>query len=236
MKLGFSTLSLFRNNNEEIIKIAKEHNFDMIELLGEGPFYLNSIDALKGFDVLIHGPTVDLNIASINRGIRAETIRQLKETVDVAEDIGARAITIHPGKIGRKDERLRKAAVGLCIEGVSELMDYATNVKISVENMPSRFSFLGNRIDELERIQSETGCVLTIDTGHANTCEDCADFFDLDNIYYFHLNDKDGVKDQHVPLGEGTLDLDLLKKVDEGILELNTFEKVLKSKDVIDNI
>ncbi len=233
MKLGFSTLALFRKSNSEIIEIAKKYDFDMIELLAEGPFFSNSLENLKNFDVNVHGPTVDLNIASINQGIRKETLNQMKQTIDFAESINAKAITIHPGKIGRNDEKLRKIAIELCIESVGELIDYSNNVIISVENMPSRFSFLANRIDELEEISSQTGCMLTIDTGHANTCVDCADFFDLKNICYFHLNDNDGVKDQHIPLGEGTLDLDLLKKVDEGILELNTFEKVLKSKSKI---
>ena len=35
MKLGFSTLALFMRDNSEIISTAKEHNFDMIEILRE---------------------------------------------------------------------------------------------------------------------------------------------------------------------------------------------------------
>ena len=49
-----------------------------------------------------------------------------------------------------------------------------------------------------------------------------------------YLNDNDGVKDQHIPLGDGTLDLELLKKVKRGIIELNDFDNVLKSKKVIE--
>ena len=45
-----------------------------------------------------------------------------------------------------------------------------------------------------------------------------------------------GIKDQHITLGEGTLDLNLLKKVDKGIIELNNFDNVLKSKEVIKNL
>ena len=39
-----------------------------------------------------------------------------------------------------------------------------------------------------------------------------------------------------ITLGEGTLDLNLLKKVDKGIIELNNFDNVLKSKEVIKNL
>lgn len=123
----------------------------------------------------------------------------------------------------------------LAIESIGELVDYS-DIVVSVENMPERFSFLGNNVEELERIQNETGCGLTIDVGHGNTCGNCEEFLDLKNISYCHLNDNNGVKDQHVTLGEGTLDLNLLKKVDKGIIELNNFDNVLKSKEVIKNL
>ena len=57
---------------------------------------------------------------------------------------------------------------------------------------------------------------------------------ELKDITYCHLNDNNGIKDQHIPLGDGTLDLKLLKKVKRGIIELNDFNNVLKSKKVIE--
>ena len=235
MKIGFSTLALFRNTNDEIVEIAKNNGFDMIELLAENSFNFNTEDALKSFNVMIHGPTVDLNIASINNGIREESVRQMKNTIDMARNVNAEAITIHPGKIGRNDKRLRKIAIEKAIESIGELVDYS-DLTVSVENMPERFSFLGNNLEELELIQEETGCMVTIDTGHANICRNPKEFFEIKNICYFHLNDNNGEKDQHLPLGEGTLDLELLKKVDKGIIELNNFDNILKSKKIIEKM
>ena len=59
---------------------------------------------------------------------------------------------------------------------------------------------------------------------------------ELKNISYCHLNDNNGIKDQHITLGEGTLDLELLKKVKKGIIELNNFDNILKSKKVIESL
>lgn len=235
MKLGFSTLALFSNTNDKIVETAWNNGFDMIELLAENPFNFNTPEALKSFEVYIHGPTVDLNIASINKGIKEESVRQMKNTIDRANEVNAKAITVHPGKIGRNDKRLRKIAIENAIESIGELVDYS-DLTVSVENMPERFSFLANRIDELEQIREETGCMITIDTGHANTCENPEEFFDLKDICYFHLNDNNGEKDQHLTLGEGTLNLDLLKNVEKGIIELNNFDNILKSKKLIENI
>ena len=172
MKVGFTTLSMFMDDNLEIIRKAHKYNFDMIEILGESPFFKKeNTMAFKdcGLEVCIHAPTVDINIASLNEGIRAESVKQMKECIDYAENINAYAITLHAGKIGRNDPPLRKAALELACESISDLVDYADNVIISVENLPVRQAFLGNKIEELEMIKSECGCKLTIDVGHGNT-------------------------------------------------------------------
>ena len=239
MKVGFTTLAMFMDDNLEIIKKAKENNFEMIEILGEAPFFkTENTMAFKecGLEVSIHGATVDINIASLNEGIRAESVKQMKECIDYAENINAHAITVHAGKIGRNEPKLRKAALEIACESISELVDYSKNVIISVENMPVRQSFLGNKIEELEMFKSECGCRLTIDLGHGNTTGNNNELLDLKDITYCHLNDNDGVKDQHIPLGDGTLNLELLKKVKKGIIELNNFDNILKSKKVIENI
>ncbi len=237
MKLGFSTLALFMKSNEDIINTAKKHKFEMIEILAEDIFYQKDNYEFKDcqLDVRIHAATVDINIASINRGIRFESVKQMIHCAKYAEKIGAKTITIHPGKIGRNDSRLRKHALNLAIESINQIMD-ESNVEISVENMPHRKSFLANTIEEIEMIQNATGCKLTIDTGHANTTNNLKELLNLSNISYCHLNDNDGIHDQHLALGEGTIDLNLLKKINHGIIELNNFDNVLKSKKILNNV
>ncbi|WP_296805148.1 sugar phosphate isomerase/epimerase [uncultured Methanobrevibacter sp.] len=237
MKLGFTTLALFMEPTQDIINLAKKHEFEIIEILAEDPLYEkdNSPFIDSGLDIRMHAATVDINIASINKGIRAESVRQMIYCGQYAEKIGANTITVHPGIIGRNEPHLRKWALEMSIESVGEIMDN-TNVEISVENMPVRQKFLGNTVEEIEMIQEATGCSLTIDTGHGNTCGNLEEMLSLKNISYCHLNDNDGVKDSHIPLGEGTLDLNLLKKIDTAIIELNNFDNILKSKEVIDNL
>ena len=245
MEIGFSTLSMLNKNLNEVIEIASDNDFSMIEILAEGPYASYRIKKdnrliknLKNnnIEINIHGPDVDLNLASINDGIRKESVKQIKDAIDIANEIKANTITIHPGKIGRKDKWLRDYALELSIDSIGKCVDYSKQigkVKISVENMPKRFNYLGNKIEEIEKIQESTGSKITIDTGHANTCKDCEEFFKLKNIEYFHINDNNGIKDQHLILGEGNLDLKLLNIIDKGIIELNTFEKIMKTKKVL---
>lgn len=237
MKLGFTTLALFMEDHNLIIEKAKQNGFEIIEILAEDPFYANDHGEFKdcGLDIRMHAATVDINIASINKGIRAESVRQMIHCGQYAEKIGANTITVHPGIIGRNDPPLRKWALEMAVESVGEIMDN-TNVEISVENMPVREKYLCNTVEEIEMVQEATGCSLTIDTGHGNTCGNLEEMLSLKNISYCHLNDNNGIKDQHIPLGEGTLDLNLLKKIDTAIIELNNFDNILKSKKVIDNL
>lgn len=234
MKLGFTTLAVFMRENNEIIDLAKKHDFEIIEILGEDMILEKDNHEFKdcGLDIRIHSPTVDINIASLNKGIRKESVRQIINCAHIAEEINASAITVHPGIIGRNEPHLREQAMLFSIESVGEIIDNS-NVTISVENMPVRGKFLGNTVEEIERIQEETGCALTIDTGHGNTCGNLEEMLGLKNISYCHLNDNDGVKDQHIALGDGTMDLNLLKKIDTAIIELNRFDNILKSQEVI---
>lgn len=237
MKLGFTTLALFMEDNNKIIELAKQHGFEIIEILGEDPFYEKDKGEFKncGIDMRIHAATVDINIASLNKGIRTESIKQMIQCGHYAESINANTITLHPGIIGRNEPRLRKWALEIAVESIGKIIDN-TNIEISIENMPVRGKFLGNKVEEIEMIQEETGCSLTIDTWHGNTCGNLEEMLNLKNISYCHLNDNNGVKDQHITLGEGTLDLNLLKKIDTAIIELNNFNNILKSKKVIENL
>jgi sugar phosphate isomerase/epimerase len=72
--------------------------------------------------------------------------------------------------------------------------------------------------------------------GHANTTSNPSEFLKINKTIYYHLSDNNGEKDQHLPLGDGTMDLNLIKNIKVGIIELNSYESVLKSKKVIQQI
>ena len=84
---------LFMRSFEECLDIATKDGFKLMEILCEGPYWprnvLNHVEGLEIFssydlDIFLHAPTIDLNPASLNPGIRDETLRQLVETVDLA--------------------------------------------------------------------------------------------------------------------------------------------------------
>jgi sugar phosphate isomerase/epimerase len=264
MELGFSSLSLFMKSLEEVLEIATSDGFDLIEILCEGPYWprnllnpgnnnynsktiseydekLNNMD-LEVFDsydikVMLHSPTIDLNPASMNEGIRKETEKQTKEALELAAKIGAIAITTHPGIVHRREERVRNLAIDFAIDTLAKCQSYSEELGVvfSVENMPNKENFLANYPQEHTYIVESVGCSATIDWGHANTYKNPHEFLNVPNISYFHLNDNLGEKDSHLPLGEGTADFSssFLKNVKKGIIELNSYDNVLKGKEFL---
>jgi len=244
MKLGFSTLALFMNSLEDFLETASTDGFELIEILCEGPYWPRNVLAFNtnfdffdsyDIDVYLHSPTIDLNPGSLNPGIREETLKQLKETVDFGVKINSKAITTHPGLIHRLDERVRNFGIQHAIEILTEATDYSNDrgIKFSIENMPDKYTYFCNNAEEHRFFVEKCGSYATVDTGHANTSMDVKSFFKLKNIVYYHLNDNNGKKDQHLTLGEGTLDLNLLNDVKNGIIELNNYQNILKSRDTL---
>ena len=132
MKLGFSLLSLFMKDVNEMLDIAVENGFDSVELLAEGPDeMLGKKEITEVFhsydlDIYMHAVNVDINLASLNPGIRKESVKQTKDCLDLAEEIGAIGITAHPGKIGRPEKYLRDMALEFLTESTHELVALKT--------------------------------------------------------------------------------------------------------------
>lgn len=244
MKIGFSTLALFAKPFEEWLEMAMVDGFNMMEILCEGPYWPRillseneGLDIFSSYDIslYLHAPTIDLNPASLNPGIRDETLKQLFETIELASKIGAEAITTHPGLIHRLEDRVRSMGLYYSIETLKIANKCAEDygVIFSVENMPNRYAYFCNNPEEHAFFTSECGCQATLDLGHANTSGELFKFLQMPRIQYYHVSDNDGEKDQHLTLGEGTMDLNALNGIDKVIIELNNYQNVLKSREIL---
>lgn len=243
MKVGFTALALFGAPFHKIIKKACEDRFDAVELLCEGPYLprhalrnLSQFEIAFQYDIelTLHSPTVDLNPASVNIGIREETARQLKETVDLAAAIGASTITTHPGYVKRINDELTKRSKTLALQSLDKWADYATDVGLipAIENMPRNPKYFCTDAAEHRFFVTSCGAFATIDIGHAHTNSSVKDFLHLDfPIAYFHVSDNDGERDLHLTIGEGTIDWSQLKGIRKAIIEVNDYAGVKQSRD-----
>jgi sugar phosphate isomerase/epimerase len=160
--------------------------------------------------ITIHLPYSDLNLASMNQPIWEETVRQMKACLSLACDF-ARLAVVHPGHLSPLGMQMPDTAWSQNIIGIRQICDHAADLdmKIAVENMVNMPALLGRRPEEiagiLETVDRENVGFI-FDVGHANTNGNVENFLKLKDIMiHAHMHDNHGERDEHLPIGNGTV-------------------------------
>ena len=108
----------------------------------------------KELIVSIHAPSGDINISALNKGIRKESINQIKIAIDLANKYNSRVVTFHPGSLSSKREN-QEEKWKVLLESVAEIAEYAKSKKvhIGIENMERRSKEIVFTIDDLNRFE-----------------------------------------------------------------------------------
>src|SRR5947209_12751286 len=130
---------------EDAIEFAKRQGFRAFEVWGDHPHahpdetpadVRKSLrKALADFSgVSMHGPLGNASLASINPGIWRESLRQHLAAVEIASDIGATVLVVHPGDL--RDPRFADEFTRLSREALAQLAERGAQrgVTIAVEN------------------------------------------------------------------------------------------------------
>lgn len=190
------------------------------EIVQEGSQCLNSkniqnlknINETTSLELTLHLPFSDMNLAGLNKSIRTEVIRQMKHYITLAANYINLAV-IHPGYLSPYGAQVPQEAYLTNLASIQEICDFAADfgILIAVENMPDLPKIFGKYPDEMLEMLESIGSHnvgFTFDVGHANTVGLVNDFLDLlaDRISHVHIHDNMGKKDEHLPLGKGTID------------------------------
>lgn len=208
--------------------------------------YLANIMRIKeelnvGFSV--HAPITDLHLGSLNRRIREVTMEEMRYSIQLAREIGAEVVTMHPapgilamppGKWSKEEYHLPRTSGNFArqeqflVRAVQELADYAPDLLICLENLvfPHELYRSPEEMQDLLHKVNRSNVGITLDVGHATVAgQKPAEFIHLlaDDIFHVHLHDNHGVADEHLPLGQGSIDyigvLQALKNMDyQGIV------------------
>lgn len=218
--VGYSDLALLSNNLMENIDLLIKHGADKIELLMDGPEWNQMEDLFQelvlklqplSVSYTIHPPAWDINLTSENRATREAAFSEYKKAIEFAGLIKAAHVVIHPGfcfsPAFNKQTAQRRAT-----EYIHELCQIAKplNVKLAIENVGYSGSSLFNQEEYtnfLNNIDETAGFL--IDTGHARLNN-----WDIprlvketkDRLLALHIHDNDGMGDDHLAIGEGTIE------------------------------
>ncbi len=231
--------------------VDKYLSFIMEEQLNlEIYFGSNSFDNLTSKDIVslknkldynpaltIHAPFMDLSPGAVDLNVREVTIKRFHEVLDVSETLQPEVIVFHSGY----DKWKFNNRVNIWLENSLHTWEPINKrasdlgVKIAIENI---FEDEPGNLQMLAEAMDSDNFGICFDTGHFNL------FSRLPlqkwlgmikpHIKELHLHDNTGNGDDHLAIGDGSFDFELLFEELKGIecaytIEAHTIESVKKS-------
>ena len=206
----------------ETVQLCAEQGFDGIEVFCDLPFCnpdefdkaqreeLARVIELADLAVAGHGPLWGIDLCCANPGIWKESIRQNIEAARLIHELGGDRLVVHSGRLagnppGVKDRLFSRAVEGLCM-----VRDEARRlgVTVFVENNGFNGSGWEESLEEFLDLVETAFVGVCLDTGHANITWGLTRTIEAlgNRIGHIHIDDNDGISDQHLPAGEGTID------------------------------
>jgi len=193
--------------------------------------------AIGKYDLLatLHASFRDLNLVSLNPPVRDESVKQVRESIELAHDLGVRCVCVHPGRLTGTRDSLTEAWQ-LTFDVFQDLANSAADlgITLAVENMENR---------NKEMIVTPEDCVqlvntlkkpnvgITLDIAHANLTGRLRDFIGTvaGAIVHVHLSDNTGARPVHMPIGEGKIDIpsvltDLRRESYKGLIVIEGYQ------------
>lgn len=241
MKIGASTLAGIEFDLEKSLEFIESLGLDYAELVHQYPTERIDKDLLESYNLKysIHAPFMDVNIASPQDQSRLNSIKQIESSIDLANEIDAEAVVVHPGTSSfLASKYFKKEVYEFSNRSIKEIGDYANDLGVmaTIENMPNFDTMIYQDIHALNELLEEYEMYMTLDIGHANHAGYSADEIIFDSIKHVHAHDNFGDDDAHLPLGEGNIKLnDIINSLESKnykgiyILEVNDFDSIKKS-------
>jgi sugar phosphate isomerase/epimerase len=166
----------------------------------------------RGMSIICHLPTF-VSTADLTDSIRQASLQEMFHSLEVAAELGAQKVVLHPGHIGGLGVYVIETALAHANNSLAAIIEYAQKLGLCVclENMFPRcraFVEPGDFVDILQRFPN---LKLTLDTGHANIGAKggrrILQFIKKfgHRIGHLHISDNFGERDDHIPLGSGVI-------------------------------
>ncbi|MBW7957368.1 MAG: sugar phosphate isomerase/epimerase [Deltaproteobacteria bacterium] len=167
--------------------------------------------AAKGLTITIHGPYIDLNPGSREEKTRLLTAGVYDRLFGVVEILKPRTVVLHAGYHERKYKGDKDLWLSQSLKTWPELVERAGRIGtvIAVENIFEREpSTLRLLMDEIP----SPNFGICLDAGHMRVFSevDIEEWFAAlgPRVAEVHLHDNHGKHDEHLPIGEGSIDFE----------------------------
>lgn len=248
MEIAASTLHLLDSPLEDILEKLVRLDVKNIELADSGNHSLNPkrverlLELRSSYELnfSVHAPYADTNLSADDDLIREWVLKRIRASIRFASDIEAKNIVLHPGWTTATERFMRGRSWDLNIRSLRWLQRYAGDygVECLLENVPNPTPYLLVTVDDFRIFDDEMAPPINyvLDVGHAHLQGEVFDFIDSfdSKIKHVHVSDNEGVQDQHLPIGQGTIDWEsvikaLKKKGYDGWLVVESYENMAES-------
>lgn len=241
MKIGASTLAGIEYPLEKTLEFIEELGLEYAELVHQFPSENIDVNVLESYDLKysIHAPFMDVNIAALQDKSRLNSIKQIKESINLAGKINAEAVVVHPGLAPfLANKYFLDKVYQYSNESIKELGEYGSDIGVvtTIENMPTFDGMIYQNLVDLNDLLVSLDMTMTLDIGHANHASYPPEAMYFDSIKHIHAHDNFGDDDAHLALGEGSIELNTIinnfeKNKFDGIyiIEVNDYDSIKKS-------
>lgn len=216
MRIGVSSTDFSSYRFDDVLpQVAKF--FDHWEIFSEAEHHLQEVSGvfsmMKGsYDLTysVHSPISDTNLAALTERMREASVLEVLSLMEECINLDIDTITIHPGIYSLSVPGMQEKSVAAAKKSIRGLdrMVSQYGVRLCLENMPSFPMMLGRTADEMAELLDGTDMKVCFDIGHANTTGQIDEIIDRlgDRIIHMHVHDNDGTSDQHLTVGDGSID------------------------------
>jgi sugar phosphate isomerase/epimerase len=173
----------------------------------------------RDMGLVIHLPTFVLT-ADLTDGIRRASVREMIAGLDLAAEMAAEKVVLHPSAISGLGPLVIDLARDLARKSLAEILAHAEKrgIRVCLENMFPRYRSFFEPGHFTEALDCYPNLEMTLDTGHANI-DDAgrSRIFQFirrfgDRIGHLHASDNGGSRDEHLAPGQGTIDFPAVVK------------------------
>jgi sugar phosphate isomerase/epimerase len=176
---------------------------------------------IRGMSVICHLPTF-VSTADLTDSIRKASLQEMFQSLEVAAELGAHKVVLHPGHIGGLGLYVMETVLAHANNSLATIIEHAQKLGLCVclENMFPRCRAFVEPDDFIDILQRFPDLKLTLDTGHANIGAKggrrILQFIEKfgHRIGHLHISDNLGQRYDHIPLGSGSIDF---KKIAQAI-------------------
>lgn len=227
MKISLSSFLFVNYTLEDAIALTAEAGYDGIDIWGGRPHAYRRdrsaeecraicnlleqrhLEAASFIPAQFRYPTC---LCSPIPAIREDSVAYIQDSIETAASMGAAIVSVCPGHTlhGQPLENGRD----LLKTSLKTLCGFASqrNIRLALEPADGYETDLVNTVAEAAGLISEVDCPnlgVVIDSGHVRlTGETMSEAFAAaaDRLYHLHVDDNNGLRDQHLIPGEGLVD------------------------------